>query len=123
MSKSSGQPEMKIAAMLPLTPTVFEILLSLIDQQRHGYDIMGDVERRTEGRMVIRPGSLYRAIHRLLERGVVEEVGERPAPEVDDERRRYYRITPLGRGLAAAEAERMRRAVSAARAKKLIGTG
>ena len=121
MADELSQAERNIASMLPLTPTVFEILLSLVDHERHGYDIMRDVERRTQGRMIIRPGSLYRAIHRLLGQGLIEELDERPAADVDDERRRYYRITTRGRELAAAEAERMSRAVRSARAKKLIG--
>jgi DNA-binding PadR family transcriptional regulator len=107
---------------LALTPTVFEILLSLADHERHGYDIMLDVERRTGGDTVIRPGSLYRAIHRLLEQGLVEELDETPAGERDDERRRYYRITDAGVDTLAREVERMSAAVRAARAKNLPGT-
>ncbi|HEX9700155.1 MAG TPA: PadR family transcriptional regulator [Acidobacteriota bacterium] len=105
---------------MPLTPTVFEILLALTDRERHGYDIMRDVEQRTGGRTIIRPGSLYRAIHRLLDQGLIEELDERPDPELDDERRRYYRITAAGRDAAAAEAERMSTAVRDARARNLI---
>jgi DNA-binding PadR family transcriptional regulator len=105
---------------MPLTPTVFEILLALTDRERHGYDIMRDVEQRTGGGTIIRPGSLYRAIHRLLEQGLIEELDERPDPELDDERRRYYRITAAGRAAAAEEAERMAAAVRSARARKLI---
>jgi len=105
---------------MPLTPTVFEILLALTDRERHGYDIMRDVEQRTGGRTIIRPGSLYRAIHRLLDQGLIEELDERPDPELDDERRRYYRITAAGRAAAAAEAERMSTAVRDARARNLI---
>ena len=113
--------EEAVSSQLPLTPTVFEILLALSDHERHGYAIMLEVERRTEGRMRIRPGSLYRAIHRLLSRGLIEESDVRPDPERDDERRRYYGISELGAHVATAEAERMARAVSAARKKKLIG--
>lgn len=113
--------EERVSGELPLTPTVFEILLAISDHERHGYDIMLEVERRTGGRMRIRPGSLYRAIHRLLSQGLIEESEARPDPELDDERRRYYRISELGARVAAAEAERMARAVSAARKKKLIG--
>ncbi len=106
---------------MSLTPTVFEILLAIADEPRHGYDIMLDVERRTNGATIIRPGSLYRAVHRLLEQGLVEELDERPAAERDDERRRYYRITEAGRTALAAETERMAEAVRAARAKNVIG--
>jgi DNA-binding PadR family transcriptional regulator len=104
-----------------LTPTVFEILLALVDEPRHGYDIMLEVERRTDGATIIRPGSLYRAVHRLLEQGLVEELDERPAAEKDDERRRYYRITDAGLEALSAETERMAAAVQAARAKNAIG--
>ena len=105
---------------MALTPTVFEILLSLADGERHGYDIMQDVERRTGGKTVIRPGSLYRAVHRLLEQGLVEELDERPDMEDDDERRRYYRISDDGLEALREETERMSSAVEAARAKRLM---
>ena len=108
-------------APLALTPTVFEILLALSDGARHGYDIMLEVERRTNGETVIRPGSLYRAVHRLLEQGFIDELDERPAAEKDDERRRYYRVTDAGLALLDTETERMSAAVRAARAKKAIG--
>ena len=106
---------------MALTPTVFEILLALSDGARHGYDIMLEVERRTKGETVIRPGSLYRAVHRLLEQGFIDELDERPAAEKDDERRRYYRVTDAGLALLDTETERMSAAVRAARAKKAIG--
>ena len=105
---------------MALTPTVYEILVALADADRHGYDIMREVEQRTSGSIVIRPGSLYRAIHRLLEQGWIEELEERPAPELDDERRRYYRITSAGREAAATEVARMEEAVRTARAKNMI---
>ena len=107
---------------MSLTPTVFEILLALADDARHGYDIMLEVERRTHGETVIRPGSLYRAVHRLLEQGLIDELDERPAVGRDDERRRYYRITDTGLVALAAETERMSAAVQAALAKKAIRT-
>lgn len=105
---------------MAMTPTVFEILLSLADGERHGYDIMLEVERRSDGATVIRPGSLYRALHRMLEQGLVEELDERPAPEQDDERRRYYRITDTGLAALRLEAERMASAVRVVREKKLM---
>ena len=110
-------------ALLTLTPTAFEILLTLVDGERHGYRILLEVEERTAGRVRLRPGSLYRALHRLLGQGLVEELEEAPAAaagEAEDERRRYYRITVSGLAVARDEAERMARSVRAARAKALI---
>jgi DNA-binding PadR family transcriptional regulator len=105
---------------LPLTPAVFEILLALYDGARHGYEIMQEVSNSTEGRAPLLPGTLYRALSRLLEAGLVEESDERPAPELDDERRRYYRLTALGKRTLKAEAARLQQQVNAARAKRLI---
>jgi DNA-binding PadR family transcriptional regulator len=105
---------------LPLTPAVYEILLALYDGERHGYEIMREVQRESEGRVILRPGTLYRALSRLLEAELVEESGERPDPELDDERRRYYRLTALGKRVLKAEAERLAAQVNAARAKRLI---
>ena len=99
---------------LPLTAVVFEILLALADGERHGYDVMQDVERRTGGQIVLHAGTLYRALSRLLEQGLIEELDERPDPG-GDERRRYYRLTPLGRAVARAEAARLASQVDAAR--------
>jgi DNA-binding PadR family transcriptional regulator len=99
---------------LPLTAVVFEILLSLADGERHGYDVMQDVERRTGGQIVLHAGTLYRALSRLLDQGLIEELDERPDPG-GDERRRYYRLTPLGRAVARAEAARLASQVVAAR--------
>lgn len=109
-----------IEAHLPLTPVTFEVLLALGDGERHGYAIMREVEERTEGAVRLRPGTLYRAINRLLEMGFLEEAEERPDPAHDDQRRRYYRLTELGRRVAVAEAERLARVVMVARAKKLL---
>ena len=106
---------MNVDRFLPLTPVVFEIALSLAAGERHGYEIMQDVERRTDGRIVLHPGTLYRALGRLLEQGLIEELDERPAAGRDDERRRYYRLSPLGRAVARAEVERLAGQVSAAR--------
>jgi DNA-binding PadR family transcriptional regulator len=103
-----------VERFLPLTPVVFEIALSLAAGERHGYEIMQDVERRTEGTIVLHPGTLYRALGRLLDQGLIEELDQRPAVE-DDERRRYYRLTPLGQAVARAEVERLASQVSAAR--------
>ena len=90
-------------ALLPLQPTTFHILLSLADEDRHGYAIILEVARRTQGELRLSVGTLYRSIQRMLETGLIAETRTRPAPEMDDERRRYYHITPLGK--AAAEAE------------------
>ena len=107
---------MDVERFLPLTPVVLEICMALAAGDRHGYDIMQDVERRTEGRIVLHPGTLYRALARLLEQQLIEELDERrDDPDSNDERRRYYRLTPLGRAVARAEVERLASQVSAAR--------
>ena len=105
---------------LPLTPAMFHILLALADRERHGYRIMQEVEERTEGSVHLGPGTLYGSIKRMLSDGLVEESGERPDPEMDDERRRYYRLTDFGYRVATAEAERLARLVKSARSKKLL---
>ena len=105
---------------LPLTPAMFQILLALADQERHGYDIMREVDQRTEGDVRLGPGTLYGSIKRMLRDGLVEECDERPDPELDDERRRYYRLTDFGYRVAKAEAERLARLVKASVAKKLL---
>jgi DNA-binding PadR family transcriptional regulator len=97
----------------------FEILLSLADGEKHGYAIMQDVTARTGRRTRMGPGTLYGAIKRMLRAGLIDEAEDRPAPDLDDQRRRYYRITPGGRELAVAETERMAELVRAARKKRL----
>ena len=99
---------------------MFHILLALADKERHGYDIMREVDERTEGKMRLGPGTLYGSIKRMLNDGLVEELDERPDPELDDERRRYYRLSDLGRRIAIAEAERLEKLVKSARLKKLL---
>jgi DNA-binding PadR family transcriptional regulator len=106
--------------LLPLTPAMFHILLALADRERHGYHIMQEVEERTEGKVRLGPGTLYGSIKRMLADGWIEETEERPDPEMDDERRRYYRLTAFGYRLATAEAERLARLVKSARLKKLL---
>ena len=106
--------------MLPLTPAVLNILLALADEERHGYGIMQEVEARTEGETRLGPGTLYGSIKRMLADGLIEESDERPDPEMDDQRRRYYRITDFGRKVAGAEAGRLAKLVSAAEAKKIV---
>ena len=105
--------------MLPLTPAVLNILLALADKERHGYGIMQEVEARTGGETRLGPGTLYGSIKRMLIDGLIEESDERPDPEMDDQRRRYYRITDFGREVAGAEAGRLASLVSAAEAKKI----
>lgn len=99
---------------------MFHILLALADKERHGYEIMREVDERTEGKMRVGPGTLYGSIKRMLNDGLVEELDERPDPELDDERRRYYRLSDFGRRVAIAEAERLDKLVKSARAKKLL---
>jgi DNA-binding PadR family transcriptional regulator len=106
--------------LLPLTPPVFHILLALSEGERHGYAIMQEVAADTGGSLQLGPGTLYGCLKRMLSARLVEESDERPDPDVDDERRRYYRITALGAGALRAEAERLASAVSAARAKRLF---
>jgi DNA-binding PadR family transcriptional regulator len=105
---------------LPLTPAMFHILLALADQERHGYDIMQEVGERTAGNVRLGPGTLYGSIKRMLADGLIEETEERPDPEMDDQRRRYYRLTDFGYRVATAEAERLALLVKSARSKKLL---
>ena len=100
--------------LLPLTPPVFHILLALAGEERHGYGIMQDVAQQTEGALQLGPGTLYGCLKRMLAAGLVEESDERPDPTLDDERRRYYRMTTLGRRIARAEAQRLAGAVTVA---------
>ena len=102
--------------LLPLAPAAFHILVALADDDRHGYAIIQEVAARTGGEVTLSAGTLYRSIQRLLEQGLILETDERPAPEFDDQRRRYYRITPRGRAAARAEARRLARLVKLARA-------
>jgi DNA-binding PadR family transcriptional regulator len=111
---------MNVGDFLPLTPVAFEILLSLTAGERHGYAIMQEVEARTNGGMSLHAGTLYRALARLVEAELLEELQESD-PEGGDERRRYYRITALGRAVATAEARRLESQVGAARLQGLLG--
>ena len=107
-------------SLLPLPNAAFHILLAVADEDRHGYAIIQDVEARTSGALKLSPGTLYRSIQRMLEQGLLVEPRQRPAPELDDERRRYYRITPFGRAVAEAESRRMSQLVRMARARGFV---
>ena len=101
--------------LLPLPAATFHILLALADDDRHGYAIIQDVSARTNGEVTLSAGTLYRSVQRMLEQGLIEELSERPAPELDDERRRYYRLTSFGRKVAVAETSRLASLVRLAR--------
>jgi DNA-binding PadR family transcriptional regulator len=105
---------------MPLRPVEFHILLALAGEERHGYAILQEVAALTDGELELEPGTLYRALHRMLRDGWVIESARRPAADVDDERRRYYRITPAGRRVASMEAARLSRLVALARQHKLL---
>src|SRR6516162_7864774 len=107
-------PEL-LESLLPLQPTTFYILMSLSDEDRHGYAIILEVARLTNGAVKLSAGTLYRSIQRMLETGLIVETSTRPAPEEDDERRRYYRITPPGKKVAGAEVKRLRGLLKLAR--------
>ena len=109
--------------LLPLPPATFHILLSLAAEDRHGYAIIQDVADRTDGAVKLSAGTLYRSIQRMLEQGLLEELLQRPAPEDDDERRRYYRITRFGEAVARAEAQRLASLVKLAKATGLMPKG
>jgi DNA-binding PadR family transcriptional regulator len=113
---STDAPE----SFLPLHRDTFHVLVSLADRDRHGYAVMQDVLERTGGKLRLSPSSLYASIRRLLEQGLIEELAERPDPDHDDERRRYYRLTRLGRAVATAEARRLERLLADARATGLL---
>src|SRR5207248_2956762 len=104
----------------PLTPAMFHVLLALAGDDLHGYAILKEVELRTGGKVRLSTGTLYGIIKRLLNDGLVVEVRSRPAESNDDERRRYYRLTPQGRQVATAEAERMDEILSIARSRNLL---
>jgi DNA-binding PadR family transcriptional regulator len=105
----------------PLTPAVFNILLALADSEKHGYGIMLEVEANTNGQVLMGPGTLYGSIKRMLKAGLIEESDERTDPEMDDQRRRYYRLTDLGRRILSMEAERLASQVMIAKSKNVLG--
>ena len=105
---------------LPLTPAVFNILLALAESEKHGYGIMLEVEANTNGQVLMGPGTLYGSIKRMLKADLIEESNERADPKMDDQRRKYYRLTDLGRRTLRMEAERLASQVQLARAKNLL---
>ena len=111
-----AEDDLDVDSLLPLPPATFHILMALADEDRHGYAIIQDVASRTGGKLKLSAGTLYRSIQRMLEQGLILETRDRPAPELDDERRRYYRITPFGGKVARAEARRLTQLVKLARA-------
>jgi DNA-binding PadR family transcriptional regulator len=106
-------------SLLPLPAAAFHILVALADEARHGYAILKDVTERTDGALKLSAATLYRSIERMLEQGMIREVSARPAKDGDDQRRRYYRITPFGRAVAMAEARRLTEMLALARASGL----
>lgn len=111
---------MKPESLIPLPPATFHILLAVADEDRHGYAIIGDIEMRTGGKLRLSAGTLYRSIQRMVEQELIVETADRPDPEFDDERRRYYRITAFGRRVAKAEGQRLASLVDQARALGLM---
>jgi DNA-binding PadR family transcriptional regulator len=107
-------------SLLPLTPAVFHILMAVAEEDRHGYAIIHHVAERTRGEVRLSAGTLYRSIQRMLEQDLIVETSERPAPDEDDERRRYYRITPFGAAVARAETQRLSDLVRMARATGFV---
>ena len=116
MKQTKRDPE----ELLPLSLSVFHILLALADQERHGYGIMKETAARTDGKVRLGPGILYGNIKRLIEEGLIEKSQERPDPELDDERRRYYRLTQFGKRVVVAETRRLTSLIGMARSKRLL---
>jgi DNA-binding PadR family transcriptional regulator len=119
-SRKTHHPVADTRALLPLTPIVFHVLLALADGDRHGYGIIREVDQRTDGLIVLRTGTLYTVLKRMLELDLVEESSRRPAPEEDDERRRYYRLTANGKAVTEAEARRLEGLVALACDKRVL---
>ena len=111
-------PRKRPEAFLPLKSNWFHILLSLVAGEQHGYGIMQEVLERTDGKVKLWPATLYGSLKRLIENGLIVESGERPAPEFDDARRRYYKLTPLGKQVLDLESQRLRDLVGVLDAKR-----
>ena len=114
--------EIGFQKFIPLKAHWFHVLLSLAGGEQHGYGIMQEVLNRTTGKVRLWPATLYGSIKRLVEAGLIEESDERPAPELDDARRRYYRLTPLGKQVLDAECERLQELVHSIRVKQAAVT-
>lgn len=119
MPKPAARPDPR--SLLPLTPLAFQVLLALADRDRHGYGIIREVDTRTDGLIRLRSGTLYTLLQRLLAEGLILESAERPDPEDDDQRRRYYAVTAFGRAVLTAEVRRLESAIGEARRKHVIG--
>ncbi|MCA9839734.1 MAG: helix-turn-helix transcriptional regulator [Trueperaceae bacterium] len=119
MSKSKQVSEKDL---LPLTPAVFHILLALAAEEKHGYAIMKEVEVNSKGQFRMGPGTLYGSIKRMLELSLIEETDERPDPEMDDQRRRYYKQTPFGAKVLKAELQRFNDLMQVAKSKGALGS-
>jgi|SRR6202451_619341 DNA-binding PadR family transcriptional regulator len=115
--------ESSVERFVPLKAQWFHILLSLAGEEQHGYGIMQEVLQRTEGKVRLWPATLYGSIKRMIEAGLIEESDERPAPELDDARRRYYRLTDLGRRVLNAECERLQELVRTIQMKQALPVG
>jgi len=113
----------KINSYRPLSAAVFYILLALVDGEKHGYAIMKDVETQTSGKIKMGPGTLYGSLKRMQAAGLIEESGDRPDPELDDERRRYYRLSGLGQNVIKSESQRLAELVQVARQKHVLIIG
>src|SRR5262245_21916737 len=116
MTTNDREPQ----SLLPLTPAMFHVLVAMADEPRHGYAIIKDVSARTDGRVELGTGTLYGIIKRLLAEGLAVESRTRPSAQDDDERRKYYRLTPFGKRVVAAETDRLQAMVDAARATQML---
>ena len=121
-SRAESEVQAQVQALIPLKTQWFHIMLSLAGEEQHGYGIMQEVLQRTTGKVRLWPATLYGSIKRMIEAELIEESDERPAPEVDDARRRYYRLTPLGRQVLDAECERLQELVRAIQTKRAVVT-
>jgi DNA-binding PadR family transcriptional regulator len=117
MAKAPVDPR----SFLPLTPLAFQVLLALADTERHGYGIILEVDERTDGLIRLRTGTLYTLLQRLLDEALIVESDTRPGPDQDDQRRKYYRLTDLGRDVLTAEARRLESLIGEARRKHVLG--
>jgi DNA-binding PadR family transcriptional regulator len=118
-----GPSRRDVERLLPLRPVVFQVLLSLLEAELHGYALVQDIAKRTASRMELEPGNLYRHLKTMLDTGLIEESDRRPVSTQDDERRRYYRITKLGRLVAAEETRRLEGVLADARARLARSAG